>query len=70
MNIASTGRKSFINVKRGYTIHLGKTIVMFIQEFEQGYYALFLDGNFEASLILLDDLWDSTLNQYITSGPE
>jgi hypothetical protein len=39
-----------------------------IQEFELGCYALFLDGNFEASLILLDDLWDSTLIHYVTSG--
>lgn len=27
-------------------------------------WALFLDGNFEASLILLNDLWDQQLHQY------
>jgi len=31
--------------------------------------ALFLDGNFEASLILLDDLWDDALTEYYQSAP-
>lgn len=38
-----------------------------MQEFEQGYYGLFLDGNFEASLILIDELWNNNLRQYITT---
>lgn len=28
-------------------------------------YAIFLDGNFEASLILINELWEKTLKQYI-----
>jgi uncharacterized protein YtpQ (UPF0354 family) len=31
-------------------------------------YAVFLDGNFEASLILLDALWDKGLARYVTHG--
>jgi hypothetical protein len=28
-------------------------------------YAVFLDGNFEASLLLLDDLWDKELSKFV-----
>ena len=31
-------------------------------------FALFLDGNFEASLLLLDDLWERALAGYIQGG--
>jgi hypothetical protein len=31
-------------------------------------FALFLDGNFEASLLLLDDLWDQALSGYAPNG--
>jgi uncharacterized protein YtpQ (UPF0354 family) len=31
-------------------------------------FALFLDGNFEASLMLVDRLWDQTLSEYVQSG--
>lgn len=31
--------------------------------------ALFLDGIFEASLLLMDDLWDERLRPYFTSAP-
>lgn len=31
-------------------------------------YPLFLDGNYEASLILIDELWDELLVQYATNG--
>ena len=31
-------------------------------------YAMFFDGNFEASLILLDELWDELLKQYVING--
>ena len=31
-------------------------------------YAVFLDGNFEASLILLDELWDAQLAQVVTGN--
>lgn len=37
-----------------------------VQEIKEGCFALFLDGNFEASLILLDELWEDTLKQFIT----
>jgi hypothetical protein len=32
-------------------------------------WALILDGNFEASLLALDDLWDSVLREYAPRGP-
>src|SRR5262249_12679430 len=32
-------------------------------------WSLFFDGNFEASLILLDDLWDVGLREYHGGGP-
>lgn len=38
-----------------------------LQEFET-INALFFDGNFEASLILLDELWDINLEQYAPNG--
>jgi hypothetical protein len=31
-------------------------------------FALFLDGNFEASLLLLDDLWDEASAHYAPNG--
>ncbi|EJS46502.1 hypothetical protein ICG_05577 [Bacillus cereus BAG1X1-3] len=31
-------------------------------------FALILDGNFEASLIVLDDLWDNSLKKFVSSG--
>src|SRR5262249_22782603 len=31
-------------------------------------FALFLDGNFEASLILVDELWDESLDEYAPNG--
>lgn len=31
-------------------------------------HALFFDGNLEASLILLDDLWEQTLRPHVSSG--
>ena len=31
-------------------------------------HALFFDGNLEASLILLDDLWEHTLREHVTNG--
>lgn len=40
-----------------------------LQELDDAAYKmLLLDGNFEASLLLLDDLWDETLNDYAPSG--
>jgi uncharacterized protein YtpQ (UPF0354 family) len=39
-----------------------------LQPLEDDCYALLLDGNFEASLILLDDLWDNTLNEFAPDG--
>lgn len=33
-----------------------------------GIFALFLDGNFEASLLLLDDLWDGPLGEHAPNG--
>jgi uncharacterized protein YtpQ (UPF0354 family) len=39
-----------------------------IQELDEGCFALLLDGNFEASLILLDNLWNNTLKQYAPNG--
>lgn len=39
-----------------------------IQEYGNGVYTLFLDGNFEASLILIDILWDSILKKYIKNN--
>ncbi|OCA90387.1 hypothetical protein A8F94_00370 [Bacillus sp. FJAT-27225] len=39
-----------------------------IQELDDDCSALLLDGNFEATLVLLDDLWDNTLNQYAPDG--
>jgi uncharacterized protein YtpQ (UPF0354 family) len=32
-------------------------------------WALILDGNFEASLLTLDGLWDDVLNEYAPNGP-
>lgn len=31
-------------------------------------FALTLDGNFEASLIVLDDLWDYSLTEFVSNG--
>lgn len=31
-------------------------------------FAVFLDGNFEASLILLDDLWDKSFARWVVTG--
>ncbi|MDM5186420.1 DUF1444 family protein [Bacillus sp. DX4.1] len=31
-------------------------------------FALILDGNFEASLIVLDDLWEHSLKQFVSNG--
>src|SRR5689334_7645921 len=31
-------------------------------------FAMFLDGNFEASLLLLDELWEQSLIQYAPNG--
>ncbi|MFB9326273.1 DUF1444 domain-containing protein [Paenibacillus aurantiacus] len=40
-----------------------------LQELDDAAYnMLLLDGNFEASLLLLDDLWEGTLNDYAPSG--
>lgn len=39
-----------------------------IQELDDDCYVLLLDGNFEATLVLLDVLWDITLNQYVPEG--
>ncbi|MFC4808636.1 DUF1444 domain-containing protein [Paenibacillus sp. GCM10023250] len=39
-----------------------------IQEYETGCYGLILDGNFEASLILIDNLWEDSLKHYITNN--
>lgn len=39
-----------------------------IQELDEGCFMLTLDGSFEASLILLDTLWDHTLTQYAPDG--
>ncbi len=33
-----------------------------------GIFALFLDGNFEASLLLVDSLWDESLASYAPNG--
>lgn len=36
---------------------------------DQGqFFACFLDGNFEASLLLLDDLWDEHLSELVPNG--
>lgn len=37
-----------------------------LQEVEQGIFGLFLEGNFEASLILFDELWDELLKSYVS----
>jgi len=34
----------------------------------EGCFALILDGNFEASLIVLDDLWDHSLKEFVSNG--
>ncbi|MEY8350793.1 DUF1444 domain-containing protein [Bacillus cereus] len=34
----------------------------------EGCFALILDGNFEASLIVLDDLWDYSLKEFVSNG--
>ncbi|MFC4104218.1 DUF1444 domain-containing protein [Paenibacillus xanthanilyticus] len=40
-----------------------------LQELQDAAYTMLLmDGSFEASLLLLDDLWDGTLNDYAPSG--
>ena len=31
-------------------------------------FAMFLDGNFEASLLLVDQLWDQSLTQFVQAG--
>jgi uncharacterized protein YtpQ (UPF0354 family) len=34
---------------------------------QDGYYAVFLDGNFEASLVLVDQLWDRGMARLVSS---
>ena len=37
-----------------------------IQEYNSGVYNMVLEGNLEASLILVEPLWEAVLNEYIT----
>lgn len=39
-----------------------------IQEYNNGVYNMVLEGNLEASLILVDPLWESVLDEYITGN--
>jgi uncharacterized protein YtpQ (UPF0354 family) len=39
-----------------------------MHEIDDDCFALLLDGNFEAALVLLDDLWNNTLEQYAPDG--
>ncbi|MCT8138499.1 hypothetical protein H1D32_12565 [Anaerobacillus sp. CMMVII] len=39
-----------------------------MHDLENDCFALLLDGNFEAALVLLDDLWNDTLEQYVHKG--
>ncbi|AZN41353.1 DUF1444 family protein [Paenibacillus albus] len=41
---------------------------LLLHTYDQGCYALTLDGNFEASLLLLDTLWDISFLEYVSTG--
>ena len=41
---------------------------LLLHTYDYGCHALTLDGNFEASLIMLETLWDSSLKGYITTN--
>ncbi|PGE94311.1 hypothetical protein COF51_25010 [Bacillus pseudomycoides] len=39
-----------------------------VHRLSEGCFALILDGNFEASLIVLDDLWEHSLKEFVSNG--
>lgn len=39
-----------------------------VHTLSEGCFALILDGNFEASLIVLDDLWEHSLKEFVSNG--